>query len=249
MFIANSGERQRRRAGVAVGRHGYPNAGSSQHRDRRGLPFSQRVVCTGQQHRHGASRGQLGSTFGIQVFQVISRQRAVRRGQFRPAKIRQLLSVQFHGQAECPRGLTPESMQAITVQAYMEMLEAGFTRVGEFHYLHHDCDGKAYANAAELFDRICAAALTTGIELTLLPVFYAPGNFGGQAPTRGQLRFITSIDQFEALFKAAERSARTLPGATVGVTPHSLRAVTPQELRTVVSLCPDGPIHIMLQNR
>ncbi len=140
--------------------------------------------------------------------------------------------------------LRPEDVEAIAAQAYMEMLEGGFTRVGEFHYLHHDCDGTPYANLAELSDRICAAATTTGINLTLLPVFYAHANFGGSAPTAGQRRFITSLDQFQRLFAAASTSAASLPNATVGVAPHSLRAVTAEELKTVLTLCPDGPVHI-----
>lgn len=140
--------------------------------------------------------------------------------------------------------LSPEDVEAVAAQAYIEMLEGGFTRVGEFHYLHNDCDGTPYANPAELSDRICAAAMNTGINLTLLPVFYAHSDFGGHPPTPGQRRFVTSLDRFADLFESAGRSARALPGATVGVAPHSLRAVTPEELTAVVALCPDGPIHI-----
>ncbi len=79
--------------------------------------------------------------------------------------------------------LGPEDVEAIAAMAYAEMLEAGFTRVGEFHYLHHDIDGGAYADPAEMAARIAAAAETTGLGLTLLPVFYAQGGFGGAAPS------------------------------------------------------------------
>ena len=70
------------------------------------------------------------------------------------------------------------------------MLEAGFTRVGEFHYIHHDVSGAPYGNIGELAERIAAAAEATGIGLTLLPVFYAHAGFGGRAPDPGQRRFI-----------------------------------------------------------
>jgi len=73
--------------------------------------------------------------------------------------------------------LGPEEVEAIAAQAYVEMLERGFTRVGEFHYLHHDPDGHPYANVAELAERVAAASIETGIGLTLLPVFYAHANF------------------------------------------------------------------------
>ena len=82
----------------------------------------------------------------------------------------------------CALSLTPDDVEIVACQAYVEMLEAGFTRVGEFHYLHHDADGRSYAEPAEMCERICAAAAATGIGLTLLPVFYAHSGFGGAAP-------------------------------------------------------------------
>src|SRR5690606_10802467 len=82
--------------------------------------------------------------------------------------------------------MTPDQTQAVAAQLYAEMLEAGFTRVGEFHYLHHDVDGRPYANIAEMAAMIAAAANETGIGLTMLPVFYAHSGFGAQAPTEGQ---------------------------------------------------------------
>jgi formimidoylglutamate deiminase len=124
------------------------------------------------------------------------------------------------------------------------MLEQGFTRVGEFHYLHHDHDGAPYANPAEMATRIARAAEITGIGLTLLPSFYAHGSFGGAAPHAGQRRFICSIDQFAKLIAAARMVIRTLPGANVGIAPHSLRAVTPDELAAIVPLADAGPVHI-----
>ncbi|MGO4706800.1 formimidoylglutamate deiminase [Microvirga sp. 2MCAF38] len=140
--------------------------------------------------------------------------------------------------------LTPDDMESIAALAYAEMLESGFTRVGEFHYVHHDCNGTPYARLGELSERIAAAADVTGIGLTLLPVFYAHAGFGGLEPLEGQRRFVTSLDQFASLLEDARRSLVTLPDANIGVAPHSLRAVTPHELTHVAALAPSGPIHI-----
>ena len=140
--------------------------------------------------------------------------------------------------------MTPDQMEAVARQAYVEMLESGFSRVGEFHYVHHDRDGSPYADIAETATRIASAAESTGIGLTLLPVFYAHSTFGGKPPTAGQRRFITDVDVFARLVDRCHEIARNLDGAVVGVAPHSLRAVTPEELTTIVALHPTGPIHI-----
>jgi formiminoglutamate deiminase len=126
----------------------------------------------------------------------------------------------------------------------MEMLEAGFTTVGEFHYLHHGIDGRPYADIGEMAARIAAASRESGIGLTLLPSFYAYGGFGGAPPTDGQRRFINNPDRFLKLLERTRAIAAQVPGARVGIAPHSLRAVTPETLRTVCAACPDGPIHI-----
>lgn len=138
----------------------------------------------------------------------------------------------------------PEEIEAITALAFAEMLEGGFTRVGEFHYLHNDPDGRAYADRGELAGRIAAAADATGIALTLLPVFYAHAGFGGTAPVHGQRRFINDIDSFAKLMDESRKIASSLPDAVVGVAPHSLRAVTPEEIAAVVPMAGDGPVHI-----
>jgi formiminoglutamate deiminase len=140
--------------------------------------------------------------------------------------------------------LDPEDAQAVAALAYAEMLEAGFTRVGEFHYLHHDRDGSPFADPAEMATRVIAAAGETGIGLTLLPVFYAHGNFGGKPPTPSQRRFLCDTDQFASLVESSRRAAAALPGTVVGVAPHSLRAVTPEELAAVGPLAEGGPVHI-----
>lgn len=140
--------------------------------------------------------------------------------------------------------MTPEQMEAVAAQLYVEMLEAGFGRVGEFHYLHHDKDGGHYANIAELAERIAAAAYGTGISLTLLPVLYAHSGFGGQMPVEGQRRFINSPDSFARLLEGCRKAVSGLPESVVGVAPHSLRAVTPEQLQFAANLAPDAPLHI-----
>ncbi|RWM16850.1 MAG: formimidoylglutamate deiminase [Mesorhizobium sp.] len=140
--------------------------------------------------------------------------------------------------------MTPDQVEAVAAQLYIEMLEAGFSRVGEFHYLHHDRNGHPYANIAEMAERIAAAAAGTGIGLTLLPVFYAHSAFGGAAPNEGQRRFINDVGRFERLLEKAREGVRSLEQAVVGVAPHSLRAVTPDELNSIAAMSPNGPIHI-----
>jgi formimidoylglutamate deiminase len=140
--------------------------------------------------------------------------------------------------------MEPTDLEAITALAYIEMLESGFTRVGEFHYVHHDAAGESYANRAEMAERVAAAAVQAGIGLTLMPVFYAHGGFGGAAPAEGQRRFVSELDAFAKLFEESRRVIAPLEGALLGVAPHSLRAVTPEELRSVVKLGGNGPVHI-----
>lgn len=138
--------------------------------------------------------------------------------------------------------LTPDDVEAICAMAYIEMLETGYTRVGEFHYLHNDVNGARYADPAEMAGRVIAAAQATGIGLTLLPVFYAHSDFGGAAPKPGQRRFLSDLDRFAALLDASER---LLPAdGVLGIAPHSLRAVTGEELAALVAMRSDGPIHI-----
>ncbi len=138
--------------------------------------------------------------------------------------------------------LTPDDMEAIAAMAYIEMLETGYTHVGEFHYLHNDTDGRAYADPAEMAARIAAAAQVTGIGLTLLPVFYAHSNFGGKAANHGQRRFIHDLESFARLLQACRPLLSD--GDQLGIAPHSLRAVTPDEMTALIAMHSQGPIHI-----
>jgi len=139
--------------------------------------------------------------------------------------------------------LDPDTFEAIAAQAYVEMLKAGYGSVGEFHYVHHDVAGKPYADPAELGMRIAAAASATGIGLTLLPVFYAHAGFGGLPPMEGQRRFIHSVESFASLVDTLR--TRLSDRYVLGVAPHSLRAVTAEELAQILRLVPaNAPIHI-----
>ncbi len=140
--------------------------------------------------------------------------------------------------------MTPDDVAAVATLLYVEMLEQGFTRVGEFHYLHHDRDGSHFADLGEMAVRIAQAADASSIGLTLLPSFYAHGSFGGVAPHDGQRRFICTVDQFAELMAASRKAIAALPDANIGIAPHSLRAVTPDELTAVIPLADGGPVHI-----
>ena len=140
--------------------------------------------------------------------------------------------------------MNPDQLQAIAALAYVEMMEAGFGRVGEFHYLHHDCDGTPYADVGEMAGRIAAAAEQSGIGLTLLPVFYAHSTFGGAAPSDKQRRFISTLDRYQILLERCRALVARLPAAIVGMAPHSLRAVTPDEMLELAALGSGSPVHI-----
>lgn len=143
--------------------------------------------------------------------------------------------------------LSPEHLEAVATWLYVEMLEAGFTSVCEFHYVHHDRDGRPYADDATLAHCLLRAAHKTGIGMTLLPVLYQTSGFGGMPPSDGQKRFVRSTDNMLALLQ------KLLPicqaqGSRLGLAPHSLRAVPPNSLRAALNgldaLDASAPVHI-----
>jgi formimidoylglutamate deiminase len=138
--------------------------------------------------------------------------------------------------------LTPEDVQAVAAQLQVECLLNGYTSVAEFHDLHNAPDGTPYADPAEMALRIVAAARQSGIGLTLLPVLYCRGGFGGTPSGPGQRRFIMGTEAYGRL------CAELADYAPVGVAPHSLRAVTPDELQAALviadTLGPATPVHI-----
>ena len=144
--------------------------------------------------------------------------------------------------------LTPDEVQTIATQLYVEMVKAGYTAVGEFHYLHHDPEGRPYADPAEMSERIVAAAAIAGIGLTHLPVLYRHGGFGGADPATGQRRFLHDADAYARLLQLLQARHGKDPQFRLGIAPHSLRAVTPDLLRAGIdaldALDATAPIHI-----
>ncbi len=143
--------------------------------------------------------------------------------------------------------MTPEALEAIATWLYLEMLEAGYTSVCEFHYVHHDVGGKPYANDASLSLALLRAAQKTGIGMTLLPVLYQTSGFGGLPPREDQARFIRSTDNMLCLLQQLEPATRAQQAA-LGLAPHSLRAVPPDSLKTALAglhaMLPKAVVHI-----
>jgi formimidoylglutamate deiminase len=141
--------------------------------------------------------------------------------------------------------LTPDEIEAIAAFAFMEMQEAGFSAVAEFHYLHNRPGGARYDDPAELSVRIASAAQATGIGLTLLPVHYAQGGVDGRPLAGGQMRFRNDRASFEDIVARMPKVLSDLPAdASWGLAPHSLRAVSRADLAHLAALAPDRPLHM-----
>lgn len=137
----------------------------------------------------------------------------------------------------------PDSLHAVASQLYVEMLEAGYTSVCEFHYLHHAPGGRRYDDTAAMSRALLRAAADTGIRITLLPVLYMSGGFDGRPLGERQQRFGHGVDDFLSLIDTlrAEEGERVRIGCAL----HSLRAVPSEAMREVVSALPeDMPLHI-----
>ena len=151
------------------------------------------------------------------------------------------------------RRLEPDDVRAIAEHLYIEMLKHGYTAVAEFHYLHHARDGASYPDAAELAERIVAAAGSSGIALTLLPVLYAHGGFPDRPLDDAQRRFRGDPASIAALLRqlADRHSARAC--FRLGVAPHSVRAVDARMLTEVIAAAnaidPAMPVHMHLSEQ
>lgn len=142
---------------------------------------------------------------------------------------------------KCALSVDPDQAQAIAAMLYAEMARHGYTHVAEFHYLHHDKDGRPYSNLAEMGLRMVEAAKTAGINITLVPVFYQKGGFG-KDPQPRQRRFISKT--VEDYFQLLDDSAHAIidqPHASLGFSVHSLRAVN---LNDIVTTYTNGPKNI-----
>ena len=144
--------------------------------------------------------------------------------------------------------LTPEQATAISRFAYIEMLKAGYTAVAEFHYVHNAAGGERYANPAELSLAHVASACEAGIAITMLPVLYAFGNFGGAPLAARQQRFRNDPSAILSIVEAVRANAQGNADILAGVAPHSVRAVDLTGLRELVAglgrIDAHAPIHI-----
>lgn len=144
--------------------------------------------------------------------------------------------------------LSPDDMEAIAAQLYVEMLKSGYTAVGEFHYVHNQPDGTPYNDKAELSYRLINASKTSGIGITHIPVLYAYGSFGGQKHSEGQKRFILGSDDIAQIFEKLRGMHEGDGQIRIAAAHHSLRAVSPEMMReltnAVHAIDPDCPLHI-----
>ena len=142
--------------------------------------------------------------------------------------------------------IDPDQFQAIAAWVQAEMLESGFTSCAEFHYLHHQPDGRPYDDRAEIINSLLAAADATGMSLTLLPVLYCRSGFGTHSVSEQQRRFFHTPETFLDLLDECERKISGLPRHRLGWAPHSLRAVSTGQLAVVLGHGDNSkrPIHI-----
>ena len=144
--------------------------------------------------------------------------------------------------------MTPDDVAAVATLLYVEMLEQGFTRVGEFHYLHHDRDGSPYADSREMAAE-SRRPPKFGYRADAAAEFLCAWLFWGRSTACRPAPLHLYGDQFAALVEASRKAIATLPGANIGIAPHSLRAVTPDELAAIVPLAEGSPITFMPPNR
>jgi len=139
--------------------------------------------------------------------------------------------------------LTPDDLEVVATFLYVEMVEAGYRAVTEFHYLHLDPEGCPYADPSETAMAHVRAAEKVGIDLTLAPVLYTYGGFGRQRPDDGQRRFILQTDSYLRLLEKLKADADRM-GFHVAASLHSLRAVCPEQVAEVVAASGNMAMHI-----
>jgi len=146
----------------------------------------------------------------------------------------------------CAGQLSPALYAAIAAGVFVNMLKAGYTTCAEFHYLHHQPNGSAYANLAEMSEQLINAAETSGIAMTLLPVLYCSSGFGEAGVSGQQRRFMNSTEQYLRLMEACRKAVFGKALFELGMAPHSLRAVPGMILQEVLQAWPDQqcPVHI-----
>lgn len=142
-------------------------------------------------------------------------------------------------------GVGPEDLSAISAHLFIEMLKAGYTSVGEFHYLHNAPDGTPYDDPAEMSVRLMQSAAETGISLTVLPVLYMRAGFDDAALEPAQRRFAMDEERLIRILESLRWHGRDTTSLRAGIAPHSLRAVPVEVVRHIASALPeDTTIHI-----
>jgi len=146
--------------------------------------------------------------------------------------------------------VTPDQIESIATMLYTEMVRNGYTNVAEFHYVHHDKNGKRFNNLSEMGERMISAAKTAGINITLVPIFYQKGGFG-KNPSEQQKRFISpNIDDYLQLLEASKKSCLHYDGANIGIGIHSMRGVEPKDIAEIAKNGPqDIPFHIHISEQ
>ncbi len=146
--------------------------------------------------------------------------------------------------------ISPDDLEAIASMLYAEMLNAGYTNVAEFHYVHHDKDGQKYASLSEMGSRLIAAAQKTGMNITLVPIFYQKGGLGVPA-VEGQKRFLSpDMESYLKLLESSKMDALSYKGANIGIGIHSMRGVDPEEIKRISEAGPqDLPFHIHISEQ
>lgn len=144
----------------------------------------------------------------------------------------------------------PEALHAVARWLYTEMVEQGYTRVCEFHYIHHRADGSRHVPAIAMSQALIAAASEVGIGLTLLPTLYQRGGFRDEPLGARQQRFQCGSDEFMALC-ATLAGEIAGPGMRLGAAMHSLRAVGASALRSVLedAFWRERPLHIHISEQ
>jgi formimidoylglutamate deiminase len=147
---------------------------------------------------------------------------------------------------ELASSLTPESIHAISLVAFRELAQSGVRTVGEFHYVHHQPDGTPYEDRAVLADAVIRAAKVAGLRVALLRVAYHRAG-PGAAPEPVQRRFCDARldDVFRDVEDLRARWAGD-PDVTIGIAPHSVRAVPPSWLAPIADFAERYamPIHM-----
>jgi formimidoylglutamate deiminase len=149
--------------------------------------------------------------------------------------------------------MTPEVAHKVAKYLYLEMLQAGYTTVAEFHYLHHQAGGSSYLDSAEMSHQVINAALDVGLAITHLPVLYTYAGFNQVEPSAAQARFIHQTDEYCQLLEKLNLHYKNHPTVGLGIAPHSLRAVSDEQLDIIIPLIrqidANAPIHIHISEQ